>query len=71
MIRRAAGVTLVEPPHGRRKGVNGFDSGSGSRGSVPRKATMISETMRRKKTSAANKQHAFAGVKQSELSLAA
>jgi hypothetical protein len=70
MIRRAAGVTLVQPPLGRRKGVNGFDSGCRSRGSVPRKATMISQTMRRKKTSAANKQHALAGT-QAELALAA
>jgi len=52
MIRRAAGVTLVQPPHRRPKGVNGFDSGIGSRGSVPRKATMISKTRRRKKISA-------------------
>ena len=52
MIRRPARVTLVRPPYGRRKGVNGFDSGCRSRGSVPRKATMISKTTRRKKTSA-------------------
>jgi hypothetical protein len=64
MIRRAGGVTLVQPPHGRRKGVNGFDSGCRSRGSVPRKATMISQTTRRKKISADNSrtanQNAFA-----------
>jgi len=44
----------MQSPQGRRKGVNGFDSGSGSRGSVPRKATMISLTTRRKKISADN-----------------
>jgi len=54
MIRRRRGVTLVQPPQGRRKGVNGFDSGCRSWGSVPRKATMISLTMCRKKTSADN-----------------
>jgi hypothetical protein len=70
MIRRAAGVTLVLPPYGRRKGVNGFDSGIGSRGSVPRKATMISLTIRRKKISATNKGTAVATFK-SELALAA
>jgi hypothetical protein len=70
MIHRAAGVTLVEPPHGRRKGVNGFDSGIGSRGSVPRKATMISLTTRRKKISATNKGTAVA-MSKSELALAA
>ena len=46
------------PPLRRRKGVNGFDSGCRSRGSVPRKATMISLTMRRKKISAASKRTA-------------
>jgi hypothetical protein len=40
------------------QGVIGFDSDRRSRGSVPRKATMISLTIRRKTTSAANKQHA-------------
>jgi len=67
MIRPPRGVTLVQPPQGRRKGVNGFDSGSGSRGSVPRKATMISLTTRRKKISAANTQHvpALAGKRES------
>jgi hypothetical protein len=60
MIRRAGGVTLVQLPQEGRKGVNGFDSGCRSRGSVPRKATMISQTMRRKKTSAADKRTDFA-----------
>jgi hypothetical protein len=62
MIGRASGVTLVQQPHGRRKGVNGFDSGIRSRGSVPRKATMISQTMRRKKTSADNSRTAATSV---------
>ena len=52
--RRYPGTTAT----GAGKGVNGLDSGCRSRGSVPRKATMISLTTRRKKTSAANKQHA-------------
>ena len=40
------------------EGVNGFDSGCRSRGSVPRKTTMISLTMRRKTISAADKRTA-------------
>ena len=60
MIRRAGGVTLEQSPQGRRKGVNGFDSGCRSRGSVPRKATMISLTIRRKKSSADKSQREFA-----------
>ena len=66
MIRRAPGVILVLSPFRRRKGVNGFDSGCRSRGSVPRKTTMISLTMRRKKISATYK-----GTARSDLALAA
>jgi hypothetical protein len=47
-------------PRGGEKGVTGFDSERLIRGSVPRKATMISQTMRRKKTSAADKRTDFA-----------
>jgi len=42
------------------KGVNGFDSGCRARGSVPRKATMISLTTRRKKSRADTSQREFA-----------
>ena len=51
------------------EGVNGFDSGCRSRGSVPRKATMISLTTRRKPISAADKRTALPA--QAELALAA
>jgi hypothetical protein len=52
-------------------GVIGFDSVFGSRGSVPRKATMISLTIRRKTTSAAIKQHAPVDDDQRAYALAA
>ena len=55
---------------GGAEGVNGFDSGCRSRGSVPRKATMISQTTRRKKTSADTSRTALA-ANQAELTLAA
>jgi hypothetical protein len=67
------GVTLHErPDHRVQKGVNGLDSGCGSRGSVPRKATMISKTMRRKKISATNTVHASkVEARQGDFALAA
>jgi len=49
MIDVAAGVMLDVPPRTTaEKGVTGFDSERLIRGSVPRKATMISKTTRRK-----------------------
>ena len=64
----ALALDCADALEGAQKGVNGLDSGCGSRGSVPRKATMISLTMRRKKTSAANKRTVPA---QAEYALAA
>jgi hypothetical protein len=59
MIHPSADVMMGSPTgqhcHGRwEKGVTGFDSERLIRGSVPRKATMISITTRRKEISAEN-----------------
>jgi hypothetical protein len=48
-----------------------FDSGCRSRGSVPRKTTMISLTMRRKPISAADKRTDLVEQSQSAFALAA
>ena len=55
MIAGPAGVMMGSPSGNRgEKGVTGFDSERLIRGSVPRKATMISITTRRKEISAEN-----------------
>jgi hypothetical protein len=55
MIDGPRRVMMDGPAHrGREKGVTGFDSERLIRRSVPRKATMISITTRRKEISAEN-----------------